>query len=336
MMKKQKNTFRCAYWALSGMLLLAGCESETSGNEPVELQITPVVAWTRSAIQAATGMTTVAVYATGDDYTDAKSNNYAVYTNNGTNWENTGASESKIYLTNALATVYGYYPTTERHATDLNIPITLLEGDANTTITVVDNATGTAIASASKEVDCMWATTVNDVSNAAGKSNVNLKMNHALSMVSFRVCKDATYSGTGKLTKFIVENAQGKSMLSKGTNPKMKITDGTITPGAAQDAKYTRTIQDGYTMTSTSTDSKKFSILVLPIATSIGNDNIKATFTVDGADYSVNLKAPSGTDGKWLPGNNNLYTVTLGGTELEVTVDVTPWSEVVGGDLEIK
>ena len=339
-MKKQKNILRCMYWALPCALLLAGCDNGISQEnaEPVELQINPVVATTRSAIQEASAMDKVAVYATGDDYTTEKSNNYAVYTYSGGNWSNNDTS-NKIFLTNKPAVIYGYYPTTEKYNdTDKTISVTILEGDASTTtITAVDNATGTAIASAAGEVDCMWATSVSDVSNAANKNKVKLQMKHALSMVSFRVYKDASYKGAGSLTKFIVENAAGKNTLSKGTSPKMKITDGTITPGTAQNAKYTRTI-NGYTMTSTSADSKKFSILVLPTTTTIGNDNIQATFTVDGADYSVNLKAPtvSGTDGKWLAGNNNLYTVKLGGTEPEVTVEVTKWSEIAGGDLEIK
>ena len=340
-MRKEKNKLRCMYWALPCALLLAGCDNGISQEnaEPVELQINPVVATTRSAIQEASAMDKVAVYATGTGTTDyADGNNYAVYTYGAGSWSNSDASKT-IFLTNAKATIYGYYPTTEKYNdADKTISITVLEGDATTTITAVENATGTAIASATGEVDYMWATSVSDVSNATNKNKVKLQMNHALSMVSFRVYKDASYRGAGILTKFIVENADGKSMLSKGTSPTMKITDGTITPGNAQNAKYTRTIKDGYKMTSTSTDSKKFSILVLPITESIGSDNIKATFTVDGADYSVNLKAPtvSGTDGKWLAGNNNLYTVKLGGTEPEVTVAVTGWSEVAGGDLEIK
>lgn len=337
-MNKQKNILRYMYWALPCAMLFAGCENGISqeNTEPVELQVNPMVATTRSAIQEATSMANVAVYATGTDYTSDKSNNYAVYTYSGGNWSN--SATDKIFLTNEKATIYGYYPTDARYNADLNISVTLLEGTEATIITAVENATGTAIASATSEVDCMWATPVSDVSNAANKNKVSLKMNHALSMVSFRVYKDASYKGPGSLTKFIVENAASKNMLSKGTKPKMKITDGTITPGTTQNAKYTRTIQSGYTLPSISTDSKKFSILVLPTDVSIGDDNIKVTFTVDGADYSVNLKAPtaSGTNGKWLAGNNNLYTVKLGGTEPEVTVDVTKWTEIAGGDLEIK
>lgn len=340
-MNKQKMNLRYMYWALPCMLLFAGCENEisqdTENKEPVELQIDPMVATTRSAIQEATSMQKVAVYATGTDYTDAKTNNYAVYTYSSSKWGNSGTD--KIYLTNAEATIYGYYPTS-KYDDDLNIPVTLVEGADATTITAVDNAaTGsTAIASAAGEVDCMWATKVEKVSNASGKSSVKLVMNHALAMVSFQVYKDATsYQGAGSLTKFVVENAASSNVLSKGTNPKMKITDGTLTPGVAQNAKYTRTILNGYTLTADKATSRKFSILVLPINDAIGTDKIKATFTVDGADYSVNLKQPTANSGKWLAGSNHLYTVKLGGTEVSITeVEVTKWAEVAGGDLDIK
>ena len=77
--------------------------------------------------------------------------------------------------------------------------------------------------------------------------------------------------------------------------------------------------------------------MVLPISTSIGNDNIQAVFTIDGADYSVNLTPPSDNSGAWPAGKNHLYTVKLSGTELSIsTITVTQWVGVVGGTLDIK
>ena len=76
--------------------------------------------------------------------------------------------------------------------------------------------------------------------------------------------------------------------------------------------------------------------MVLPIST-IGNDKIQATFTIDGAEYTVKLTAPSDNSGAWLAGKNHLYTVKLSGTELSIsTITVTQWVGVVGGTLEIK
>lgn len=333
-MNKRMNNFRCLLLALPGMLLMAGCDKSASpeqeNNEPVELQITPTVALTRSAVQDVSGLDEVAVYATGSDY--AAGNNYAVYTKENSKWTNNGTDH--IYLTNTDATICGYYPTTTKFdASAETIPVTVNETGA---IAAIDNSTGTAIASASAEVDYMYATKVSSVNNKSG-NNVTLVMNHALSMVSFRVYKAADYKGPGNLTKVVMENVGIGTTLSKGTSPTMNITTGAINEGAAEQAVYTRTITN-YTLTSTANGSKKFSILVLPTSSAISN--IKATFTIDGADYPVNLTEPAaaGTEGKWKAGYNNLYTVKMGGTDLSITtVTVTPWKETaVSGDLEIK
>lgn len=338
-MNKRMNNFRCMLLAFPGMLLMAGCDKSASpeqeNNEPVELQIAPTVALTRSAVQDVSGLDEVAVYAyaTGsNDY--AAGNNYAVYTKENNNWTNKGTDH--IYLTNADATIYGYYPTTTKFdASAETIPVTVNETGA---IAAIDNSTGTAIASASGEIDYMYATKVSSINNKS-VDPVTLVMNHALSMVSFRVYKADDYKGPGNLTKVVMENVDAGTTLSRGTSPTMNITSGAITAGAFQKATYTRTITD-YTLASTANDSKKFSILVLPTASAIGNSNIKATFTIDDADYPVKLTQPTaaGTEGKWKPGYNNLYTVKMGGTDLTITtVTVAEWKETaVNGELEIK
>ena len=308
-----------------GLLLTAGCgDDQNTGtaenNDPVELRISPRVTLTRGVVDGTAfgSGATVAVYAEGTDYTADKSNNYAKYKYSSSAWNSDGSD--KIYLTNAEATIYAYYPTDDKHnITNLTIPVTLLEGTEATTITAVNNVTGTSIAAATGEVDCMYAMPVLKVTNKSNQTKgVELTMKHALSMVSFRVYKAADYEGTGKLTKIIKTGA---------------ITEGTPTA-----ATYTRTIKDGYTLedTAAGAGAKKFSIMVLPIST-IGNDKIQATFTIDGAEYTVKLTAPSDNSGAWLAGKNHLYTVKLSGTELSIsTITVTQWVGVVGGTLEIK
>lgn len=323
----------------SGLLSLTGCSDDqntgaTENNEPVELQISPKVVLTRAVVNSTDfgAGTSIGVYATGTDYTDAKSNNYAVYTLSGGTWSN-GAAD-KIFLTNAPATIYAYYPSTIKYNA-LAIPVTLVEsGD----ITAQDNASdGTPIAAVAAEVDCMYATSVRNVTNKAN-SAITLSMNHALSMVTFRVYKDANYKGAGKLTKIVMKDINDTgTTLSKGTSPNMNITTGVITPGDAVDATFTRTIAGGYTLVNTAAGSKQFSILVLPITTSIGSNNIKTTFTIDGAEYSVNLTPPSANEGAWPAGKNHLYTVKLSGTELSISsVSIAKWVGVTGGNLEIK
>ena len=328
-----------------GLLLTAGCgDDQNTGtaenNDPVELRISPRVTLTRGVVDgtAFADGTTVAVYAEGTDYTADKSNNYAKYKYSSSAWNSDGSD--KIYLTNAEATIYAYYPTDDKHnITNLTIPVTLLEGTEATTITAVNNVTGTSIAAATGEVDCMYAMPVLKVTNKSNQTKgVELTMKHALSMVSFRVYKAADYEGTGKLTKIVLKNVDTGTTLSKGASPTMNIKTGAITEGTPTAATYTRTIKDGYTLedTAAGAGAKKFSIMVLPIST-IGNDKIQATFTIDGAEYTVKLTAPSDNSGAWLAGKNHLYTVKLSGTELSIsTITVTQWVGVVGGTLEIK
>lgn len=344
MMKRLNNNLWHLSLALPCMLLAVGCDNNTApeveSNEPVELQINPTVALTRGVIQGGSGQgfskdAKVAVYAIGDDYTS--SNNYAVYTLGEDNaWSNTATDNNKIFLTNKAATIYAYYPTDNKYDNNSQITVTPLVGDENTAIAAVDNASGTAIAAADGEVDYMYATAVSNVTNKSG-NGVTLAMQHAMSMISFCVKKDASYAGTGSLTNIKLEDTNG-SGTTLGTGDtgglKMDITSGAIS-GTLKDATYKRKITNGYTLT-TSAD-KKFSILVLPTTASI-ESNIKATFTIDGADYDVTLTAPTnGSDtsksGYLLAGSNYLYTVTLKGTGLAISsVTVAAWTDGTFGD----
>lgn len=373
-MRKRMNYLRCLSLALPCMLLAVGCEngvsSEMENNEPVELQVAPMVALTRSAItggeqnQSGTGyMQNISVYATGADYTADKNNNHAVYTQNSGKW--TSTADGKIYLTNQAATVYAYYPayTVNADGTPGSTAVGINESSftsastisistlASGTIASTNNAdkawSGTAwtdnnqknsIVAALGETDYMWAAKVDGVTNKAN-NQLALTMSHALSMVSFRIYNDGTYHNTGALGKIELKDVSTPVLYS---GAKMKIADGTISD-ASTTATYTRIIT-GYTLAKQGVNnvaaggeaaaSPKLSIMVLPVA-SYTTKTVQATFTVDGAPYSVALTAPTGN--KWEAGKNYLYTVKLSGTALSITtVTVTAWEEkAVDGDLTI-
>ena len=334
------------------------------------------------------------------DYSDG--NNYAIYTrgNNASTWSNEGESAPKILLTGEKATIYAFHPahkpggkfemkateplTVTSFTAESTIPITVFPGDDVTdadsaTITVspnnadkiyssgwVDNATAGSILSAKGEVDYMWATSVQNVSNgkeatkADDPSKVTLEMNHAMSMVSFRIYNDGTYNGNGRLSKIVLSNTDNQgTALNKGNGPEMAVKDGTITLGDNPEAvTYTRMIKDesnnayftlkkkGDTNPSISSadDAKnaspKFSILVMPDANASAKNTIQAKFTIDGADYTVPLASDGTSTVQWDKGKNNIYTVKLSGTELEITsVKVQAWTPndvTNGSDLEAK
>ena len=112
----------------------AACSNEDNipsilpSNQPdaVELGITAGVTLTKSVINSGTQanaskddvMKSVAVYArlkgtvvSGEDpYTNAKSNNYALYTYSTTGTAGWKSGDKKIYLTSEVAKIYAYYP----------------------------------------------------------------------------------------------------------------------------------------------------------------------------------------------------------------------------------
>lgn len=369
--------------ALPAMLLAVGCgesalpEEGPDEEERVELQVSPQVALTRSAIQGTdaatdgTAMGSIAVYASNATTNNA-TNNYGLYTYAGSSWSNSGTD--KIYLSAEEANIYAHYPAykpgtggalaTTGTALKVNgsgqvtanstVNISVFPGtdsNENSKITAVDNSTGNAIATAPGEVDYMYADQTStpkasykkDVSGKEG--TVTLSMKHALAMVSFRVYADHTYKNTGALTKLVLANKSGTILNNGGTNPTMKISDGTITPGSSPTAvTYTRDI-DSYALPKATADSeearttvmggaKKVSILVLPESTQ-DKTNVEVTLKIDGQDYAVSLG--NATTNAWKAGENYLYTVKLSGKELSITtVTVTKWDAKDGGSLEIQ
>lgn len=332
-----------------------------------------------SAVGNALG--SIAVYANSTT-TNKTTNNYGLYTYSSSAW---GSATDKIYLSAEEATIYAHYPAyqpgssgefqssgTALKASDssgeytdnstINISVfSGKSGDANAKIDFqsTDNSDGQTstkdkILAASGEVDYMYAdqgstgvkaSYKNGDTNKTGK--VTLAMKHALAMVSFRVYADHTYKNTGAFTKLVLANKTSGTTILKngGTNPTMKIKDGTITAGSSPAAvTYTRDIanytlpkaasSDASAATTAKNNARKASILVLPESTA-DKSTVEATLTIDAQDYKVALP---GSDSKWEAGKNYLYTVKLSGSELVISsVTVTQWTTVTSStDLDIK
>lgn len=368
-----KQTKLPVYLMLLATLSASSCSNEDTPDTPynpsndsdaVELGITAGVALTKSAINQGTDDTnfeSIAVYAVGATTSYGNTNNYALYTKNGT-W---ASSTDKIYLTSETATIYGYHPAytpgaggemaasgtalkLTTVAENSTIPVTVFPGtsdskDTNNTIPTTDNASGTTILSAPGEIDYMWAEDADNNGNPATASNgkaagspdasVALKMKHAMAMVSFRIYNDGTYANTGKLTKIVLKN-KSNTALSQGSNPVMAIKDGTITSNAEETVTFTRFIGDGYTLKkqggsglagadAAKDASSKFSILVLPH--NGAKNTIQVEFTIDNTVYAVDLAATSDAV-NWAKGTNTLYTAKLSGKELTLSsITVEGW-----------
>lgn len=334
-----------------------------------------------SAVGNALG--SIAVYANSTT-TNKTTNNYGVYTYSSSKWGNSSTTD-KIYLSAEEATIYAHYPAYQpgsngefqsgstalkasgssgEYTDNSTINISVFPGSTGSPNAKIDfqstdnsdsqTSTKDKILAASGEVDYMYAdqsTAVkasykNGSDSKTGK--VTLAMKHALAMVSFRVYADHTYKNTGTFSKLVLANKSGdtKNVLNNGgTNPTMKIKDGTITAGSSPVAvTYTRDIAN-YTLSKAAADTdqarttaknnaKKASILVLPESTA-DKSTVEATLTIDAQDYKVALP---GSDSKWEAGKNYLYTVKLSGSELVISsVTVTQWTTVTSStDLDIK
>lgn len=313
----------------------------------------------------------VAVRATGDDYTSVKSNDKAIYTQSGGSWTNSGSD--KIYLTAKVATIYAFHPVytydtngnktlapvnvTGDVGSNATIPVTLFTGGetdsgspatlkANSTITDADNSTNRKILSAPGEVDYLWEGSQPKLTASNGKAvgattdkSVDLNMEHALSMVSFKIYKEDNYKGAGLLTKIVLKNASGGTAL-KAEGATMNIETGAVTVTGNTGATFTRLIKAsgsdaGAALASTAEAAHSYSILVFPDAQGIAKNTIQAVFTIDGADYTKELAA-NATPVEWKAGDNNTYTVKLSGTGLTIgTVKVEAWKYTSGGSMDI-
>ena len=359
---------------------LAACSNEDNipsilpSNQPdaVELGITAGVTLTKSVINSGTQanaskddvMKSVAVYArlkgtvvSGEDpYTNAKSNNYALYTypayQPGTNQEL--ATTTALVLSDNTATDNSTIPVTVFAGTTddahRDYPSTLIDNSETT------NTNKAKINSAKGEIDYMWADQGSSETNWITASNtkketsidasVDLTMKHALTLVSFRIYNDGTYKNKGVLSKIQLKDVPNQKV-SGNSNPlaTMNIDKGTLANNSSlTTGSYIREFATGATYTlkkkgdsGLSDDnaakgaSYRFSILALPITNQALN-NTKAIFTIDGADYEVAL-ADNATGVTWEQGKENIYTVKLSGKELSIgTVTVAAWGTVTGND----
>ena len=292
---------------------LAACSNEDNipsilpSNLPdaVELGITAGVTLTKSVINSGTQadaskddvMKSVAVYArlkgtvvSGEDpYTNAKSNNYALYTYSTTGTAGWKSGDKKIYLTSEVAKIYAYYPAyqpgtnqelatttalvlSDNTATDNStIPVTVFAGttdDAHRDYpsTLIDNSetknTNKAkINSAKGEIDYMWADQGSSETNWITASNtkketsidasVDLTMKHALTLVSFRIYNDGTYKNKGVLSKIQLKDVPNQKV-SGNSNPlaTMNIDKGTLANNSSlTTGSYIREFATGATYT---------------------------------------------------------------------------------------
>lgn len=259
-------------------------------------------------------------YTAYNDDADGLSTENVQYTQ-GTTWSAT----QPIILSSVKGVVYANYPYDAANTDPAEIATTVLanQGTGQSDGTKDDTQT-----------DYMWATPVTGISNAL--PTVDLTMNHALAMVSFKFVQTAdatvTYPGEGKVSKIVLKNKTGKSAIMIG-DATMNVADGVITGGEAATAGITLSPKASETLMDVTAAEKLPRLLLYPVA-AVAADDAEVTVTVDGNDYTLGIPALAAG---YAAGNNYQYTFTLKGTGLEVTsVEITKWVDVpqTGGDIQ--
>jgi hypothetical protein len=334
---------KIALSAAVALLIMAGCSKEktvqTPGLAPNELGVNIRIAGEISTrvgggiMKDALSLSgdEVSVFITGGTGATAYVPKVANYTYDGTSlWISPLLKENKIFLSNVLATVYGFYPSSAAVSGTL----------AN------DNTNQISLAMVSSvnfdgrgQWDYMYATSrtgtgpytypMATASNAENANKVDLYFHHALSKLSFVINKADTYTGAGELTKVQLSSAANIFQMPD----KMKVLDGTLsggTPVNTVSLTGTATI-NAYNATPSTTIVAKG--LFAPMAATSG---ITLTLNVDGKDMSVALPSSAPAD-LWAAGKNYTYTITVNGTELVVnSVVILPWEEIAGGNADVQ
>ena len=327
--------------ALSLLLLLGGCSKNNglTNNFNEELKVKAIVAratQTKAIINddkfpggAEIGIQLLKL--DGGTAYSAKTN--VKFTSDGAgNW----SSVENYILNPDKAKVYGYYPYMS--LADNTLPFSTI------------HVSIAAKAGYNSDTDYMFATPIESEANAVYNSNntISLHMNHALAQISMLVYKE-NYNGDGNLTDFFIEDVTpGTGHILVNADPvdfTMNIANGLITGGvegviernlstplvigeASADPKFP---SDDLTELKAQVLAKGVSTMVVPTST-IGANEIKFSFDIDGNRYTVNNMSSI----TWEKGKQYIYTIKLSGTSLTISqVTIAQWESELADDLII-
>lgn len=252
------------------------------------------------------------------------------------NSSNKWGAVQPIILSNVTGKVYAYYP----YAKFNNAAGDAADNGLAVKVTVNANqGTGQSEGKmdANGQTDYMWADVNEGVSNM--KPVVNLSMNHALAMISFKFVQSPDdndkYPGIGKVTSIVLRNkATGTNKPVTTGDATMNIATGDLTAGTP--GSITVSGIETATLMDVKSDEHPELIprmLLYPSANFIGADEAEIVVTVDGNTYTVDIPAllVESNQSKWEANKNYEYTLTLRGTSLEVnTVTIKTWTPVTG------
>lgn len=234
-------------------------------------------------------------------------------------------SQNPIILSSKQGKLYSYYPWAESNTDGKAIPVK------------VNSNQGTGIsdgtADVAEQTDYMYGTMVANVSNAT--EHVDLVMNHALAMVSFKFVRN-TYPGNGLIERIELRNAGGKSYVLTG-DATMHIGTGALNTTTAANDKAIYCLP-ATSLVDLTASAEIPHMLVYPQADEIAEGDVILSIKMDGKTYEINLphELKAGAAYAWTAGNNYLYTLNMNGYGFgaddedgrkNIDVTITPWIE---------
>ncbi|HCT95258.1 MAG: hypothetical protein A2X19_00060 [Bacteroidetes bacterium GWE2_39_28] len=322
---------RLSYIILT-ILLLSCSKSETPVNVMNKMSVTP---YTEVMTKSLVDNISIREKSVGIQITDFSGT--SIYENNPnnniarlkytTNWLIDDGADNAIdvILTSLNAKIYGWYP----YSTEIT-------GTGESAFLSIDIA---GEREPDQMTDYLWC--AQSKTEPAGSLNincsnpdVNLRMNHALSLIAFVIYKDG-YEGDGVLSKFeIIDNSITPSIRvnKEGINNlQMKLTDGSITGG---DMVSNATVNNINSTISLSVDpgldpailfnQKNCHILFPPM--SINNrSNLEFRFYIDGLKYYVSLEGSETIT--YESGNIYVYKAKLSPRMIDIT-GVVEWQTI--------
>lgn len=237
------------------------------------------------------------------------------------------AATQPIVVSTKEGVVYATYPWVDGNTTPGAIPVSVAENQGSGQSNGVKDVT--------EQTDYMWATPVEAVSNK--DAVIDLTMNHALAMATFKFQQSQdgtlTYPGVGKVTSIKLYNAEGRTNIKAGAAT-MNIADGVIT-GAAASANGITVAPLSETLMDVTDEKQLPRMLLYPTSEKWTSGDVLLDIVVDGNTYR--LQVPALTEGGYKANFNYCYTLTMKGTQLEITtVSINDWDDVEAGEGDIQ
>lgn len=183
-----------------------------------------------------------------------------------------GWTSAKITLDSNRGDVYAYYPYAATSADGSAIPVESLT-----------------------QTDYLWSKGEAKVS--VYDTHVNLRMQHALSQVVFRMRRENYTGGEGRFTGLTIENNGASNALQ--TSGTLNLATGGITGTASGRVELAANHL-------IEAEESLFAAIVLPVMATAGEE-VKVIFTIDGKEYYHIFAAGTA----WTPGYRNIYSFIL-------------------------